>query len=331
MIIKRKLFSFIDENGNLGYHLYNESTGEEKLFSSRNFIQKLALKGKYGVRKVRKSAADKLHESAKESKIKLHIAGKKLRRAEKAESELFNSSPQDRQAAMNLYRKGRNMGYTATHTDFTDVNRYVGKRKDSHTDFKTSFRGGRLRNPDDAKKSYAAEAFDRIENKKLRDPSSYILAKNLESGKNVISLDKRRPVVLSTASHELGHAINSKTENTAYKLRRDLMVFPLIKDERAGKKQGLIKSTLGDLATIIEEDKASENAAKLLKEAGASKEARRLAADANKHAGDTYKHGAAFRFKAKLRDMVDPIGNGNAYFAQKSRYAGKGDRYLLVE
>lgn len=33
MIVKRKLFSFIDEDGNLGYYLYNESTGEEKLFS----------------------------------------------------------------------------------------------------------------------------------------------------------------------------------------------------------------------------------------------------------------------------------------------------------
>ena len=33
MIVKRKLFSFIDEEGNLGYYLYNEATGEEKLFS----------------------------------------------------------------------------------------------------------------------------------------------------------------------------------------------------------------------------------------------------------------------------------------------------------
>ena len=33
MIVKRKLFSFIDEDGNQGYYLYNESTGEEKLFS----------------------------------------------------------------------------------------------------------------------------------------------------------------------------------------------------------------------------------------------------------------------------------------------------------
>ena len=33
MIIKRKLFSFIDEDGNQGYYLYNEATGEEKLFS----------------------------------------------------------------------------------------------------------------------------------------------------------------------------------------------------------------------------------------------------------------------------------------------------------
>ena len=33
MIVKRKLYSVIDEEGNLGYYLYNESTGEEKLFS----------------------------------------------------------------------------------------------------------------------------------------------------------------------------------------------------------------------------------------------------------------------------------------------------------
>ena len=33
MIVKRKLFSFIDEDGNLGYYLFNERTGEEKLFS----------------------------------------------------------------------------------------------------------------------------------------------------------------------------------------------------------------------------------------------------------------------------------------------------------
>jgi hypothetical protein len=33
MIVKRKLYSVIDEEGNLGYYLYNEATGEEKLFS----------------------------------------------------------------------------------------------------------------------------------------------------------------------------------------------------------------------------------------------------------------------------------------------------------
>lgn len=44
MIVKRKLFSFLDEDGNLGYYLYNESTGEEKLFSvveeEREFARK---------------------------------------------------------------------------------------------------------------------------------------------------------------------------------------------------------------------------------------------------------------------------------------------------
>lgn len=33
MIVKRKLFSFIDKDGNQGYYLYNKNTGEEKLFS----------------------------------------------------------------------------------------------------------------------------------------------------------------------------------------------------------------------------------------------------------------------------------------------------------
>ena len=32
-MIKNKLYSVMDEEGNLGYYLYNESTGEEKLYS----------------------------------------------------------------------------------------------------------------------------------------------------------------------------------------------------------------------------------------------------------------------------------------------------------
>ena len=33
MLIKRRLYSVMDEEGNLGYYLYDEATGEEKLFS----------------------------------------------------------------------------------------------------------------------------------------------------------------------------------------------------------------------------------------------------------------------------------------------------------
>lgn len=33
MIVKRKLYSVMDKEGNKGYYLYNEATGEEKLFS----------------------------------------------------------------------------------------------------------------------------------------------------------------------------------------------------------------------------------------------------------------------------------------------------------
>ena len=34
-MIKNKLYSVMDEEGNLGYYLYNESTGEEKLFTEK--------------------------------------------------------------------------------------------------------------------------------------------------------------------------------------------------------------------------------------------------------------------------------------------------------
>jgi hypothetical protein len=48
MIVKRKLYSVVDEEGNLGYYLYNEATGEEKLFSvveeEREFASVRALK-----------------------------------------------------------------------------------------------------------------------------------------------------------------------------------------------------------------------------------------------------------------------------------------------
>ena len=255
------------------------------------------------------------------------LSGSKHNEAMKAEFELFNRSPQDRQAAMNLYRKGRNMGYTATHTNYENINKFVDIGESSQTDFKNSYRRGRRLNPGDVKKIYAKSLANEIYIKKVLgervSPSSYILAKNLESGKSLINLEKKRPVTLGVASHELGHAINSTTENKAYKLRQKLSYLPNIKATRTGKKPGLVKSTLGDLATIIEEGKASKNATKLLREAGASKEAIRLAEKTNKHAGDTYKHSAAFKFKARLRDMVDPIGKGNANYPQKSRYTGK--------
>lgn len=35
MLIKKKLFSVLDEEGNLGYYLYDEYTGEEKMFSEK--------------------------------------------------------------------------------------------------------------------------------------------------------------------------------------------------------------------------------------------------------------------------------------------------------
>jgi hypothetical protein len=38
MLVKRKLYSVMNEEGNLGYYLYDEATGEEKLFAKRDLI-----------------------------------------------------------------------------------------------------------------------------------------------------------------------------------------------------------------------------------------------------------------------------------------------------
>ena len=45
MIVKRKLYSVMDEEGNMGYYLYNASTGEEKLFSVVEEEERLYARG----------------------------------------------------------------------------------------------------------------------------------------------------------------------------------------------------------------------------------------------------------------------------------------------
>lgn len=44
MLIKKKFFSILDEEGNLGYYLYDEATGEEKLFADKEGEKKGKLK-----------------------------------------------------------------------------------------------------------------------------------------------------------------------------------------------------------------------------------------------------------------------------------------------
>ena len=38
MLVKRKLYSVMDEEGNLGYYLYDENNGDEKLFSANDEV-----------------------------------------------------------------------------------------------------------------------------------------------------------------------------------------------------------------------------------------------------------------------------------------------------
>lgn len=75
MIVKRKLFSFIDEDGNQGYYLYNEGTEEEKLFSvveeEREFARGVGKKAiEEAVKKVSTKGNKKLNK--KLAKIKFN-------------------------------------------------------------------------------------------------------------------------------------------------------------------------------------------------------------------------------------------------------------------
>ena len=166
------------------------------------------------------------------------------------------------------------------------------------------------------------------------DPSSSSLINNLEKGKNVISLPKfsrigkRKPILsLGAASHELGHAVNSSTKNINYRMRDKLANVPNIEARRKGKKLGIVKSTISDIATIGEERRATKEGLKLLKKSGASKEMMNLADKETKHALDTYKYDASKNFKARLRDSIDPVGPGR-YGNSISRYSGYKGRYL---
>lgn len=58
MIVKRKLYSVMDEEGNQGYYLYDEATGEEKMFAVMNspFVGKNGKMAPTGFSAVNKNA-----------------------------------------------------------------------------------------------------------------------------------------------------------------------------------------------------------------------------------------------------------------------------------
>ena len=64
MLVKRKLYSVMDEEGNLGYYLYDESNGEERMFARGVNMRNL---GK-GFKKINKAAkrADDIKAGIKE-------------------------------------------------------------------------------------------------------------------------------------------------------------------------------------------------------------------------------------------------------------------------
>lgn len=302
---------------------------EERLFGKHNLLEKSIGSVKLGIRRARKWAADELHKGVKKDVAKNRLAVVNVNKNAIKSTDLLNSSPQDRAAGRRLYRKGRDLGYTATHTEYSDGNKYVVNA--SQTDFRRATNGyGRECHPQDVRDHFARKMRD----VNYQDPSLSSLNNNLEKGKNVISLPKfsrigkRKPILsLGVASHELGHAVNSSTKNINYRMRDKLTTVPNIEARRKGKKLGIVKSTISDIATIGEERRATKEGLKLLKKSGASKEMMNLANKEAKHALDTYKYNASKNFKARLRDSIDPVGPGR-YGNSISRYSGYNGRYL---
>ena len=67
MLVKKKLYSVMDEEGNLGYYLYDESNGEERMFALPAVFQSMAQKAK--VSGVKLPGATKFNTSLKKEEI----------------------------------------------------------------------------------------------------------------------------------------------------------------------------------------------------------------------------------------------------------------------
>ena len=117
MIVKRKLFSFIDEDGNLGYYLYNENTGEEKLFSVVEEEREFAR----GTKEAGKKAAEFL--SKKGNKIANKI--EKFHDTRHYKGELYPL--EDSMVKRRLLRVGEKLNQAKTKGDLKAANRIMDR------------------------------------------------------------------------------------------------------------------------------------------------------------------------------------------------------------
>ena len=142
MIVKRKLFSFIDEDGNQGYYLYNESTGEEKLFSvveeEREFARGVGQAVKAATQFMQtkgQGAINKAAKKAMEASTPIGTMGIK-------DPRVFRrvNSPM----AMNNATWAKDMGANKLHTNISRRagNKYLGSL--AGTSGKTSWTGGTI-------------------------------------------------------------------------------------------------------------------------------------------------------------------------------------------
>jgi hypothetical protein len=113
MIVKRKLYSVMDEEGNLGYYLYNESTGEEKLFSIVEEEERMYARGvgRRAVKAATKMAQSKGQGMANKAakNIESRVRGAKMLNIPKYKSDLGKTILNPEFKSDRVIRSGRSV------------------------------------------------------------------------------------------------------------------------------------------------------------------------------------------------------------------------------
>lgn len=292
MIIKRKLFSFIDEDGNLGYYLYNESTGEEKLFSVVeeeklyfNLGTRLKRVGQKYIGRARKSVATRLENSATGNFAK---AGKHVKAYLRMNSGTLRDAPE---LTKDYMKEVHSLGGRVMRSNAFDVGSYYV----SHAQIPN--------------KKYEA-----IELIKSEDPNIAKLGRHLLNPKKTftITLNHKAGVGIPEASigdlaHEIGHlrgkmSSNKVRKTISDKVNRDSINF----NNRASRitTDNPIRVSYDGAARLLEEKLATRSALRDLKKYNVSPELIQSTKERLGHGYKSYLEGVKGQIKDATSDLI---------------------------